>query len=141
MKREELITKILKFDLSRGETGRDVVLGKLTPEQADERFERDLETVMAAIDQYADQRVVDATKKYRRRNDLLEANLTEEYKARIRGEALKMSSKDKRHFVLHMRNEGYSLDQIRRTLGWKHKSRVQYYATIQANITNKGGEV
>lgn len=59
MTREELKLKVLKFDLSRGETGRDVVLGKLTPEDADKRFESDLETVMAAIDQYANQRVVD----------------------------------------------------------------------------------
>lgn len=34
--------------------------------------------------------------------------------------------KEKRKFAVHMRNEGYSLSQIQKAMGLKHKSNVQY---------------
>ena len=49
--RDELRLAILKFDLARAKTGRDVVLGRMAEEDADIKFENDLESVMSLIDQ------------------------------------------------------------------------------------------
>ncbi|WP_241473791.1 hypothetical protein [Mycolicibacterium neoaurum] len=52
MTRDEIKAKILEFDWSRGETGRDAALGKITREEADQRYDEDLNTLLNAINLY-----------------------------------------------------------------------------------------